>query len=136
MYNVVLMMALTGSGEVPDCHRHNCYGGCQGTVVVSGCTGTVVSTSGYGCRGGCVGTYVTSGGCVARWCPPAARASLSITAAMVATAAMGVAVCSADIAVMAAAVAPESSSRVVSAATNFSSLGGGSLPGSSRGLVA
>jgi uncharacterized protein (TIGR03000 family) len=45
MYSMVLMVALSGSVEVPDCHRRSCgcYGGCKG-----GCYG-----GGYGgCHGG------------------------------------------------------------------------------------
>ena len=58
MYSVVLMMALTGSGDVPAFgHRNGCYGGCNGYYGCNGCYG------GYGCYGyggygyGCYGSY-------------------------------------------------------------------------------
>jgi uncharacterized protein (TIGR03000 family) len=71
MYGVVLVMALAGGAEAPDCHRHGCcgqsrhscygggcygggYGGCYGGGY-GGCYGGGVS---YGCYGG--GGY---GGC-------------------------------------------------------------------------
>jgi uncharacterized protein (TIGR03000 family) len=52
MYTVVLMMALTSSGETPDCHRrHSCHGGGYGACYgggYGGCYG-----GGYGgCYGG------------------------------------------------------------------------------------
>jgi uncharacterized protein (TIGR03000 family) len=66
MYGVVLVMALAGSAEAPDCHgRCGChgggYGGCYGGGY-GGCYG-----GGYGgCYGGCYGGggvyYVPSGG--------------------------------------------------------------------------
>jgi uncharacterized protein (TIGR03000 family) len=63
MYSVVLMMALTGSADVPACHRscHGCYGGgcfgggCHGGRGGHGCHG------GYGCNGG--GCYGGGYGC-------------------------------------------------------------------------
>jgi uncharacterized protein (TIGR03000 family) len=58
MYSVVLLMALSGGAEAPDCHK-SC-GGCSGCSGYSGCHGGVVSTchgcSGYsGCSGSCHG---------------------------------------------------------------------------------
>ena len=44
MYSVVLMMAMSGGGEVPDFGRRGCNG-CNG----GGCS------SSYGCNGGCHG---------------------------------------------------------------------------------
>jgi uncharacterized protein (TIGR03000 family) len=44
MYSVVLLMALSGGAEAPDCHKTSC----------SGCTGYVVSTC-TGCSGSCHG---------------------------------------------------------------------------------
>jgi uncharacterized protein (TIGR03000 family) len=46
MYSVVLMMAMTTGGDVPDCHRH---GGCSGG---GACTGYVAHGGGYSCGGG------------------------------------------------------------------------------------
>src|SRR5439155_21252104 len=61
MYSVVLVMALAGSADAPDCHRHSCHGGrgCQGGYTCHG--------GGYGgCYGGgyggCYGG-VSYGGC-------------------------------------------------------------------------
>ncbi len=48
MYSLVLMMAVTTSGDAVDCHRNRNHGCCGGTVVAS-------------CSGGCYGSY--SGGC-------------------------------------------------------------------------
>lgn len=48
MYSVVLMMALTGGAEAPDCHRGS--GGCQGAV--AGCYGGAPVYTGGGCYGG------------------------------------------------------------------------------------
>jgi uncharacterized protein (TIGR03000 family) len=55
MYSVVLLMALSGGAEAPDCHKdrcHGCSGSCGGYVVTScgGCYG-----GGY-CGGGCSGS--------------------------------------------------------------------------------
>jgi uncharacterized protein (TIGR03000 family) len=56
MYTVVLMMALTTSGDTPDCHRrHSCYGGGYGACY-GGCYG-----GGY--YGGCYGGGMYYGGC-------------------------------------------------------------------------
>jgi len=63
MYTMVLMAAMSGGADMPDCHRrrgcHGCdgnYGGCHGRVYSGGCHGTVS----YGCSGG--GVYYGSGG--------------------------------------------------------------------------
>lgn len=48
MYSVVLVMALAGGAEAPDCHCHN-YCGCSGVS--------------YGCQGASYGCYGTSYGC-------------------------------------------------------------------------
>jgi uncharacterized protein (TIGR03000 family) len=68
MYTVVLMMALTTSGETPDCHRrHSChggggacygggYGGCYGGGYGGGCYGGMY-------YGGCYGGGMYYGGC-------------------------------------------------------------------------
>jgi uncharacterized protein (TIGR03000 family) len=60
MYSMVLMMALTGSGDVPDWGRrggcHGCWGGCHGCW--GGCHGCWGGC--YGCWGGCYGCW---GGC-------------------------------------------------------------------------
>jgi uncharacterized protein (TIGR03000 family) len=66
MYSVVLVMALAGSAETPDCHSchggmfrghggHGCHGGCYG-----GCYGGGYSAC-YG--GGCYGGGCYGGGC-------------------------------------------------------------------------
>jgi uncharacterized protein (TIGR03000 family) len=62
MYSVVLVMALAGGAEAPDCHRGccgfvscGCFGGCGGC---RGCYGGC-----YGCYGGCGGCYGGCGGC-------------------------------------------------------------------------
>ena len=53
MYTVVLMMALTTSGETPDCHRRNsCHGGGYGACYGGGYYG-----------GGCYGGRYGGGGC-------------------------------------------------------------------------
>src|SRR5438552_19157443 len=48
MYSVVLLMALSGGAEAPDCHKHSCHG-CSG-----GCSGYVETCHG-GCSGSCHG---------------------------------------------------------------------------------
>jgi uncharacterized protein (TIGR03000 family) len=65
MYSVVLVMALAGSAEAPDCHR-NC--GCCGVVSNHGCQGCYGGGcygGGYGgCNGGCYGVRTGCfGGC-------------------------------------------------------------------------
>jgi uncharacterized protein (TIGR03000 family) len=68
MYSVVLVMALAGSAEVPDCHRccgcygggYGCYGGCYGGY--SGCYGGCYGGSYGGCYGGCYGGGMYYGG--------------------------------------------------------------------------
>lgn len=66
MYSAVLMMALAGSGESPECHlfRHCCgcsaYYSCYGCYGCSGCYGC---TGCYGYRTGCYGCYGCYGGC-------------------------------------------------------------------------
>lgn len=70
MYGMVLMVAVTGSGDTASFGKHK--GGCTGdAVVVSGCTGDVVGCSGSGCsgshhifggRGGCTGGGKIFGG--------------------------------------------------------------------------
>jgi uncharacterized protein (TIGR03000 family) len=59
MYSVVLLAALTGGVETPDCHKASCSG-CTGYVapVYSGCSG-YVST---GCSGSCHGGHKLFGG--------------------------------------------------------------------------
>jgi len=64
MYTMVLMAAMSGGADMPDCHRrrgcHGCdggYGGCHGQVYYGGCHGRNV---GYG---GCHGGTVSYGGC-------------------------------------------------------------------------
>jgi uncharacterized protein (TIGR03000 family) len=69
MYSVVLVMALAGGAEAPDCHRNSCgcmgnvsyggcYGGCNGGCF-GGCRGGLF---GHGCRGGCYGGGCYGGG--------------------------------------------------------------------------
>lgn len=65
MYSVVLMMALSGSADVPACHHHSCGGcygccGCYGGHGCCGCWGGCYGCGG-GCWGGCYGCY--GGGC-------------------------------------------------------------------------
>jgi uncharacterized protein (TIGR03000 family) len=70
MYSMVLMLALSGSAELPDCHggRHGCrgggyggcYGGCRGGCYGGGCRG--------GCYGGCYGGGCYGGGCYGGGC--------------------------------------------------------------------
>jgi uncharacterized protein (TIGR03000 family) len=62
MYSLVLMMALTGSAEVPAGHGcHGCCGGCHGC---HGCRGRHgCCGGGYGCYGCCGGYYGCCGGC-------------------------------------------------------------------------
>jgi uncharacterized protein (TIGR03000 family) len=74
MYSMVLMVALSGSVELPDCHRrsggcHGCYGGgcygggsggCYGGGGYGGCYGG----SSYGCYGGSGSGCYGSGGAV------------------------------------------------------------------------
>jgi uncharacterized protein (TIGR03000 family) len=72
MYSVVLVMALAGSAEVPDCHGHarqacyggGCYGGGYGGCYGGGYGGCYGRGYGGGCYGGgyggCYGGY---GGC-------------------------------------------------------------------------
>jgi uncharacterized protein (TIGR03000 family) len=72
MYSMVLMMALSGGAEVPDCHRHGCcgcygggYGGCYGGCYgggYGGCYGGCYGGGYGGCYGGCYGG-MTYGGC-------------------------------------------------------------------------
>jgi uncharacterized protein (TIGR03000 family) len=67
MYSVVLVVALAGSAEAPDCHRNSCHGGggCYGGGYVStGCWG-----GGGGCwgGGGCFGGH-RHGGCFGGGC--------------------------------------------------------------------
>ncbi len=60
MYSVVLLMALSGGAEAPDCHRHSCSGSsaCSGGYAMActggygGCTGGYASCSGSSCHGG------------------------------------------------------------------------------------
>jgi uncharacterized protein (TIGR03000 family) len=52
MYSMVLMVALSGSAEVPDWGRGGCYGGGYGGF--AGCFGGYY---GYGCHGTCYGYY-------------------------------------------------------------------------------
>jgi uncharacterized protein (TIGR03000 family) len=61
MYSVVLLMALSGGAEAPDCHRnscHGCSGGCTGYVSTcggcsgGGCWGSSCHGGGHGCHGG------------------------------------------------------------------------------------
>jgi uncharacterized protein (TIGR03000 family) len=61
MYSVVLLMAMSGSAEMPACHRGGRHhGGCGGGY--SGC-------SGGGCGGGgCGGGYAYGGGCAGGHC--------------------------------------------------------------------
>lgn len=61
MYSLVLMMALTGSGEAPAFGHHGCHGccggcwgGCHGLFGGHGCHGCCGGYS-YGCCGGCYG---------------------------------------------------------------------------------
>jgi uncharacterized protein (TIGR03000 family) len=77
MYSVVLVMALAGSAEAPDCHRNcgccgvvayhgcqGCYGGCMGGCYGGGCYGGRTGCYGGcygGCQGGCYGGCM--GGC-------------------------------------------------------------------------
>jgi uncharacterized protein (TIGR03000 family) len=72
MYSVVLLAALTASGQAPDCHRGGgcysscsgcsgrswvgCHGGCYGTCY-GGCYGNYGIDAGYGCYGSCAGNY-------------------------------------------------------------------------------
>ncbi len=81
MYGVVVLMALSGSAEAPDCGgRHSCNGcsgGCTGYVSASchGCSGGGCHGGGRrhghhgGCHGGCYGggchgaVYSCTGGC-------------------------------------------------------------------------
>ncbi len=69
MYSVVLLAALTASGQAPDCHRSganysccggcygSCHGGCYGTCYGS-CYGNYGIDAGYGgCYGSCHGAY-------------------------------------------------------------------------------
>jgi uncharacterized protein (TIGR03000 family) len=72
MYSVVLLAALTASGQTPDCHRGGacysscsgcygsgwggCHGGCYGTCYGS-CYGNYGIDAGYGCYGSCTGIY-------------------------------------------------------------------------------
>jgi len=51
MYSVVLVVALAGGAEAPDCHRGGCGGGCYGGGVSYGCSG-----------GGCFGGHHHRGG--------------------------------------------------------------------------
>jgi len=53
MYSVVLMMALSGSADVPACHRGGC-GGCYGGGCAGYSCGGCAGNCG-GCRGGCHG---------------------------------------------------------------------------------
>jgi uncharacterized protein (TIGR03000 family) len=57
MYSVVMMVALTGGAEVPDCHRGGCAGnGCAG-YAACGCHGRGHGRRGHGCNGGGYGCY-------------------------------------------------------------------------------
>jgi uncharacterized protein (TIGR03000 family) len=72
MYSVVLLAALTASGQAPDCHHcgapsyssccgcygggHGWHGGCYGTCYGS-CYGNYGLDAGYGCWGSCGGNY-------------------------------------------------------------------------------
>lgn len=76
MYTMVLMAAMSGGADMPDCHRgrsrQGCdggSGGCYGTVRSGGCYG-----SGYMSGGGCYGSGAynpASGGYPYRTMPPA-----------------------------------------------------------------
>ena len=59
MYSVVLMAALSTSGEVPTFGRHGCWGGCYGCC---GCYGGWGGCWGGGWGGGCYGCYGCWGG--------------------------------------------------------------------------
>jgi uncharacterized protein (TIGR03000 family) len=50
MYSVVLMMAVTTSGDAVDCHRHSRVHGCCGGTYVASCSGGC-----YGASSGCCG---------------------------------------------------------------------------------
>jgi uncharacterized protein (TIGR03000 family) len=74
MYSMVLMVALSGGGEVPDWGRGGCYGGgyggfagCFGGYYGYGCHGTCYGYSagglGYGCWGGGYGCWGAGYGC-------------------------------------------------------------------------
>jgi uncharacterized protein (TIGR03000 family) len=68
MYSVVLMMALSGSVDAPDCHRNRCdgcYGGGCSSCYGSGCSG---GCYGGGYRGGCYGGGCYGGGCYGGGC--------------------------------------------------------------------
>jgi len=49
MYSVVLLMALSGGAEAPDCHKSKCSCACTGGYVVATCHGYA------GCTGSCHG---------------------------------------------------------------------------------
>jgi len=57
MYSVVLLMALSGGAEAPDCHKHSCSGACTGGYVVATCHGYA-----DGCTGSCHGGRKLFGG--------------------------------------------------------------------------
>jgi uncharacterized protein (TIGR03000 family) len=72
MYSVVLVMALAGSAEAPDCHCFGNMGGCCGVMNNHGCQGNYGGCFGGcngrgcfggGCRGGCFGGGCFGGGC-------------------------------------------------------------------------
>jgi uncharacterized protein (TIGR03000 family) len=56
MYTMVLMAAMSGGADMPDCHRRNSCHGCYG----GGCYGGAYYG---GCRGGCYGGVSYGGGC-------------------------------------------------------------------------
>jgi uncharacterized protein (TIGR03000 family) len=76
MYSVVLMVAMTTGGDLPDCHRcggcfgggHGCFGGGHGCFGGGhGCFGGLFRGHGchgcHGCYGGCYGGGCNGGGC-------------------------------------------------------------------------
>lgn len=84
MYSLVLMMALSGSADMPAAHGcHGCCGGCYGCNGCTGggchgchggkhrrkhgCHGCHGCCGGYSCNGGCTG-YSCNGGCTGYSC--------------------------------------------------------------------
>ncbi len=52
MYSVVLLMALSGGAEAPDCHKSSCSCTCSGGYVVTTCHGYTSCSCSGSCHGG------------------------------------------------------------------------------------
>ena len=63
MYTMVLMAAMSGGADMPDCHRNRGCCGCYGGGYSSGCYGNYYGGGGGVSYGGCYGGGASYGGC-------------------------------------------------------------------------